>query len=139
MENKLFNQQTFNYMAVIIVTEERRKDMLCGALEGGSNYWYVLSEEAVAIIEKHAPRTKDSTFVDRMWIALKAGAEIPVNDAENEDEVLGKISLASIEIGEQSMADDYMHHFADILDETDDGTTADVWFQLAVMNDVVYG
>lgn len=125
-------------MAIVTVSEEQRESLLCSAIEGGSNYWYYLNEDAITVVNE-VNADEETPLVTRMWQAIKAGKEIPVTDAEDEVTVLGKISLVSIEKAEQSMADDYAHHFADIVSENEDATTADVWFQLAVMNDVVYG
>lgn len=121
----------------INITDEQRTNLLCSALEGGSNYWYLLNTDAMAIIRKY--KEANDTLVERMWKAIKAGEEIPVTDREDETEVLGKISLASIDKGEQIMAEKHASHFADVLKEIDDATTGDVWFQLAVMSEVVYG
>lgn len=121
---------------VIHITEEQRINLLCSALEGGSNYWYWLHDDATKVLQT-VP--KQDTTVDWIWAAIVAGKEIPVRDGENLNDVLGKISLASIEKGEQIMAEKYPNHFADIIADNDDAATGDIWFQLAVMGEVVYG
>lgn len=128
-------------MSIIInLTDEQHENLVVSALEGGSNYWYYLTERAVKIVDKFCPADKkDEPFSIRFWAAIKAGASIPVNDVENVKHNLGKISLASIEKGEQILADKYFSHFADIMDENDDATTADVWFQLCTLGEIVYG
>lgn len=126
----------------VTVSEQQRGNMLVGAIEGGSNYWYEITIKGIEEIERFVPSEfKDQAFSVRLWNAIKAGAEIPVHSSQEGKRLkeVGKISLASIAIGEQSMADNYLHHFCDIVQETDDATTADIWFQLAVMSDVVYG
>jgi hypothetical protein len=127
----------------INITDEQRVYQLVAALEGGSNYWYNFDYEANEIINS-VPQleTDDACFVDtfvwKLWSALKAGKEIPVSDIET-GEVLGNLSIASIERGEETMLKDYVQDFADILSGNDDAGTGDIWFQLAVMNDIVYG
>lgn len=128
------------YMAeynFIPVTEERRIDMLVGALEGGSNYWYWLGDAATAIFDKY--RKAGDALADTMYAALKAGESIPVEDVENDGEVLGTISMESIEKGERLMYGDMPNDFHDIADENDDASTADIWFQYATLGEVVYG
>ena len=124
---------------IVKLTDETRSNLLCSAIEGGSNYWYFLGEDADKIIQSVAPRDKETPYVTRMWAAIKAGKEIPIRDAEDEKTILGKISLVSICEGEQLMLDKQPRHFADILSENDDATTGDVWFQYAVMKEIVYG
>ena len=122
----------------VTITDEQRLNLLTSALEGGSNYWYLLGDDATNIIDKHFPATKDTCFVDRMWAAIKAGLSIPIRDIE-EDEKIGEISLASIEKGEQLLADHLPNHLADILNENDDANTGDVWFQYCSLGELVYG
>ena len=125
-------------MPTITISSQRRSDMLCGALEGGSNYWYFLGDDASDIVEKYGDRSK-TPYVDLMWKAIEAGETIPVRGNEDEDSILGSIDLVSIENGEQRMVDQYPEHFADLFAENDDATTADIWFQLAVLGELVYG
>jgi hypothetical protein len=37
------------------------------------------------------------------------------------------------------MRDQYPRHFADLVGEDDDAITGDVWLQLAVFGEVIYG
>ena len=124
-------------MATIVITNEQRSNLLCSALEGGSNYWYYLGSDANKIIDEF--RQPGDCGVDIIWKAIMNGKEIPVRDLENPKDVLGKMSLASIEKAEQIMAEKYPQHFADIVSGNDDATTGDIWFQLSVMAEVVYG
>jgi hypothetical protein len=120
-----------------LVDDERRENMLVSALEGGSNYWYWLPEAATAIIRKHKERGEPLST--GMWKAIKAGETIPVHDAEDEEEKLGEINLESIKKGEALMLKQHARHFADLVSENSDATTADVWFQLCTLGEVTYG
>ena len=122
----------------VTITDEQRLNFLTSALEGGSNYWYLFAKDAFDIIDKAFPPAHDVCFVDRLWAVIKAGLSIPVRDIE-EDELIGEISLASIEKGEQLLADKYAWALAEILDENDDANTADIWFQLCCLGEIVYG
>lgn len=121
-----------------LLTDERRQDMLVGALEGGSNYWYLFHEVACEKIETVSASDGDKTFVDRLWAALQAGFDIPVHDVEEEEQI-GSISMTRIIEGEKLMREKHPHHWADILKEQDDASTADVWFQMVVLKELVYG
>jgi hypothetical protein len=124
-------------MPTITITSEQRFNLLVSALEGGSNYWYYLHRDAINTAKPF--RQAGDSLVGYIWKAIEANHEIPVRDIESPEEVLGKISLASIERGEQLMAEKYPEHFADIVAGNDDATTGDIWFQLAVMGELVYG
>lgn len=129
------------------LTDQQHQDAIVTALEGGSNYWYSLSDKAVEEIERYAPNARfyNSKGEQReplsisFWAALKAGAVIPINDAEDEAEKIGEISLASIAVGEQRMLEKSRRHFDDLLNESGDAITADVWFQYCSLGEVVYG
>lgn len=119
---------------------ETKKNLLTSALEGGSNYWYYLGDDANAILKPFRKELgKGKPYVDYFFRALERGYSIPVRDAEDEDEVLGHISMESICRAELLMATKHASHYADAKAERDDATTADVWFQLAVLGDIVYG
>lgn len=118
------------------ITEERRADMLVGALEGGSNYWYNIGVTACRIIEPY--RDKERYLHTAMLNAIKDGKSIPIHDIET-NEKIGEFSKLSIEIGEQLMAEQQPKHFLDIINEEDDAITADVWFQFCVLKSIVYG
>lgn len=120
------------------VLDQKREDMLVSALEGGSNYWYWINDESYEIIEAFN-RDNDTPFSIAMWLAIKGGKSIKIHDIENKKELLGEINLTSIRKGEELMLREQPKHFADIISESDDATTADVWFQYCVMGKIVYG
>jgi len=128
-------------MSIIInLTDEEHEDLIVTAIEGGSNYWYFLSDDAVKIIKEATVRyKKDTPLSTRLWGAIKNGAVVPIYDAEDEKTKIGEISLASIEKGEQLLADKHTYYLCDILNENMDAKTADAWFQYCSMGELVYG
>lgn len=120
------------------LTDERRLDMLTGALEGGSNYWYEIKESADKIINDATPDMKGQPYVDRFFKAVQLGHAIQVHDCEN-DELLGEVTMHAIQEGERLMLAKHPEHWANILNENDDAETADVWFQMVVLKELVYG
>jgi len=129
-------------VTIQLISSDRRSDMLTGALEGGSNGWYFIGEDAEVIIAQFVPdfakERKRTPFCDLLWQAITAGAVVPVRDCEDEETVLGHISLQSIKEGEELLQKNQPDHFNDIIEENDDATTADVWFQYAVLKEIVY-
>jgi len=122
------------------ITDEQRENLLTSAIEGGSNYWYFLDSDANKIVDEvnGVDGAHRIPYVTKLWKAIKAGKEIPVKDMDDMLPI-GKISMESIEKAEQIMADKYPDQLLDITNENDDAGTADTWFQLAVMGELVYG
>ena len=125
-------------MSVTInITKEQRENLLCSAIEGGSNYWYYFNTKSCQAIDNIAPKDGKTPFVDRLYTALEKGLTVAVQDCDTM-KTIGQLSIESIEKGEQLMADKYADDFADIVADTDDANTADIWFQLAVIGRVEY-
>lgn len=123
-----------------LISDQRREDMLVGALEGGSNYWYWIPDESTSIIESYSVGTEPRLpLSESMWIAIKRGETIHIHDNENRKTKIGQINLESIRKGEILMLEKQPTHFENIIEENDDAETADVWFQFCVLGDIVYG
>ena len=122
----------------IEVSHDRVLDMLTGALEGGSNYWYFIGPSSEKRICEATKDMEGEPFVDRFWKAIQLGVRINIFDIETRDK-LGSITLESIAKGLQIMQSKHAEHFGNLISENDDAETADVFFQLAVMGELVYG
>jgi hypothetical protein len=118
----------------IAITEQMIEDQIVTALEGGSNYWYYLGD--TSMIPNYDKKEPLATQLSRA--VLNEGIVIPVHDIEDE-ELLGNLSLESIQKGLTLMAKDYPEHFQNMITENGDAETADVFFQLAVMGELVFG
>lgn len=125
-------------MKTPIISRERVADLLCGALEGGSNYWYNLPD--LTEVKRFTKSMVASPLVDKIINAVyDHNVSVPVFDIEDDENHLGDFNLANIARGEELMSQNFPDCFGDILKEQDDAETADVWFQLVVMGEVVYG
>ena len=65
-----------------------------------------------------------------------------LDDAETEEEkaeARHKITIADVKKGLELMRDQYPRHYADLMEENDDLTTGDVWLQLTVFGELIYG
>lgn len=117
------------------ITDQMIEDQIVTALEGGSNYWYYLPDLSML-----PNKDKNVPVATRIADAvLNHGIEIPVYDNEDETELLGMLSKKSIKKGLEIMSKDYNSHFMDIIEETGDADTGDVFFQHAVMGEIVFG
>lgn len=124
------------------ITHQELEDMLTTAFEGGSNYWC----SNIRVTKKNKAIPEQQFLAED--IASGHVLEIEVTDAESEDhdygipeEKAGKhiVTRDQLIAAFQLMADKQPLHFQDFADDNSDATTGDVWFQLAVFGDVIYG
>lgn len=50
-----------------------------------------------------------------------------------------RITISDVQKGLELMRDQYPRHYADLVEENDDAITGDVWLQLAVFGELIYG
>jgi hypothetical protein len=120
------------------ITKEQIADQLCTALEGGSNYWYMLGDVDRIYFDKSL------TLVDNLVRSLLVDKEYELNvydieSDEDEPELLGKVTYKSIGNAFTLMGAHYPKQLANIISGDYDADDSDVWFQLATMGEVVYG
>jgi hypothetical protein len=127
------------------VSEERVRDLLCSAWEGGSAYWCTMKDRkvpkaAAAIIEKE--RSERGEFYGHEYPFIP-GVKVILTDASGEDTsdcpepwVLTRKKLVD---GLQVMATKYPRHFANFLNEDDDAETGGVYLQCCLFGDIIFG
>ena len=116
------------FMSLPIVTKissERVEDVLCSAIEGGSNYWATFTfSKAVDII-------KDGYFK-----CVEDGI-VTVNDREENKDY--PLTIESLKQGLKVIGEKYTWHLNAIINEEDDADTADAFLQCCLFGDIVYG
>lgn len=125
-----------------IVPREVLENVFVTALEGGSNYWYFLSQEAVDKIRKVVPKTDEPFLsVAVLKAVLDHNVAVPINDAENEEDELGVISMKTFGERLQKLSLDEGSGWALRLeiDDCGDADSSDVVFQFLTMGEVVFG
>jgi hypothetical protein len=130
-------------MTITINQEIERQvleDIFVTALEGGSNYWYYLSEDAIKLIRDAVPKSEDPYLSTAILKAIEKGVEVPINDAEDEEEVLGTISLKTMQERLQKLSrsrnsNALMAH----IKEEGDADSADIVFQYLAFGEIVFG
>ncbi len=120
------------------ITKELISDLLATALEGGSNYWYLLGD----IDSTHF--VKGDTLADNLARSFMADEEYElevydIESDEDEPELLGTIVMHNILKAFDVMAEDYPHAYARIKTGDYDAEDGDIWFQIATMGEVVFG
>ena len=84
---------------------------------------------------------------DKWAVALLQGRGLVVYDMYDEESELNdgeepkkyRVKLADVRRGLKKMRDEYPRHWADLVEENDDAITGDIFLQLTVFNEVIYG
>ena len=123
------------------VKREVLEDIFVTALEGGSNYWYYLPEHSIVAIRKAVPKSEDPYLSTAILKAiLDHDVKVAINDADDEDEVVGVITRGTMQARLQLLADSELKWALDAhIKEEGDAESADIVFQYLAMGEVVYG
>ena len=76
-------QERYNIQGLIILNAYDVYNLLVGALEGGSKYWYLIQEESCEAIDKATEAIKNEPFVDRLLLAVQRGVPVDVHEYES--------------------------------------------------------
>lgn len=128
---------------------ERVSDLLCSALEGGANYWYMITDKkAPEAWEVDSARNFSTMKPEQHFLhdyPLNKGGSLTITDKEEynpENDTYGKkyiLDLNTIKRGLEAMAEKYPGHFADFMQENDDADTGDVFLQCCLFGEIIYG
>jgi hypothetical protein len=123
------------------VKREVLEDIFVTALEGGSNYWYYLPHESIEAIRKAVPKSEDPYLSTAIVKAiLDHDVKVPINDADDETEVVGIITRGTLQARLQLLADSELKWALDAhIKEEGDADSADIVFQYLAMGEVIYG
>jgi hypothetical protein len=126
----------------IELNREVLEDIFVTAIEGGSNYWYFLSNDAVKRIRQAVPREVDEVLSTATFKAvIDHGVAVPINDVENEEDIVGWISIETMQERLQQLYNNKNVRWAleEHISENGDAESADIVFQYLAMGDLVYG
>jgi len=117
-------------------------DLLCSAFEGGSNYWYVI-EEMVYPPGKAAKDFQyphlEIPFLEGGAIRISSGAGGEEHRNPNDTKGLWTLDRAAVRIGWERMIAEQPQHYADAMTEKADASTGDVFLQLCLFGEVIFG
>ncbi len=123
----------------VAITYEMFEDWIVTALEGGSNYWYLIQDGAIpkSIIEKYKEEKLPFSilFSKAIWIDK---VSVSVHDIETE-EPLGHIDMKSVKKALETICEHHENVFDALMKEEYDAEDADVFFQYAVMGELTFG
>jgi hypothetical protein len=112
------------------------------AIEGGSNYWYYLSKKSIRLIRSTVSKEEDPCLATAMLKAvLDRNVAIPIYDAEDDEQEIGRISKHTIQHRLNKLSNDKgLKWCLDTeLNGEGDAETSDVVFQFLAMGEYVYG
>lgn len=124
------------------ISREVIENVFITAIEGGSNYWYFLSDEAIKRIRDVVPISEEPYLSKAISKAVfDHGVYVPINDADNEEDVLGYISTASMDTRLQKLYEDAGLSWAldAEIEGNGDADSSDVVFQYLTMGEYIYG
>ena len=123
------------------ISREVLEDVFVSAIEGGSNYWYFLSEHAIAKIRRAIPKSEDPYIATAMLKAiLDHDVKVEINDADNEDEIVGVVTRGTMQSRLQLLAESNNRWALEQhIKEEGDADSADIVFQYLAMGEVIYG
>ena len=116
------------------IEPNRVKDLLIGAFEGGSNYWYIIEDKVIPI---DWPPEKHPSLYD---IPLTESCALIISDIEGDPDYSRKrLDLNALRNGLKTMAEQYPKHFANFLQENDDADTSDAFLQCCLFGEIIFG
>ena len=111
-----------------MLNKEILENLLSTALEGASNYWYLIKD----YIPKKGMGTIDSIVYELMH---NKRFVLNIYDIEYEDDILGVLSQESVKLSILQWPDMWIPFTKDDFDAED----ADNLFQMIVLGEIVYG
>lgn len=122
------------------ITWDRVRDILCNALEGGSNYWYHIKKFVEPPGGLKPWKDEKRTF-RHLDCPLSEGGAIHVVDAgeEEEDREVYVVNRESLARAIRLMAEKFPAYLEEIIEENDDGDTGDCLLQLACFGEMRLG
>ena len=125
----------------IELTREVLEDIFVTALEGGSNYWYLIGAEAIKKVRVVVP-DRSIPFSQALFSAVyDHNIDVEIHDIEEEEDedAVGTISMSTMNERIQKCAtDDNSWAILNEINENGDATSSDVIFQYIVLGEVVY-
>jgi len=125
----------------IELTREVLEDIFVTALEGGSNYWYLIGAEAIKKVRVVVP-DRSIPFSQALFSAVyDHNIDVEIHDIEEEEDedAVGTISMSTMNERIQKCAtDDNSWAILNEINENGDATSSDVIFQYIALGEVVY-
>lgn len=132
----------------VTIDDEKIRNLLCCAFEGGSNDWYFIEdvkypEGFTADDYGDGGKAQPNSYWNWSQIVpMQEGGKLIIRSQER-DEVNGSkewvLDRPAIERGLKVMAEKYGRHFGDVIGGSEDGITGDVFLQCCLFGELVFG
>ena len=128
------------------LTESQARDLLVGALEGGSNYWYQIVGHKFPVGVKYEDFQPGGQFTTAEYyhpeqlIPFVQGCTtlVETSDDPNESQIK-RLHKGALELGAIILKKKYPHHLSAAMLGEDDADTADAYFQCCLFGEIVFG
>lgn len=121
----------FDIALTVSIKQDKLEDLILSAIEGGSNYWYFIEENA-----------NDQPYEKSPFVAGSNGLRISnriLSDNGECDYLDAWLNVESVKNGLRVMSNKYTRHLINLIEGNDDAATADVFLQCCLFGSVVYG
>lgn len=122
------------------ITWDMIRYILCDALEGGSNYWYYITE-LVEPTGGPRPWPGNTEIFKHLDYPLMPGGALIIEDIEgiHPASEFKPVNRETLVRGVEIMAEKYPVRFAEMVEERDDADTGDCLLQCTCLGEVVFG
>lgn len=127
-------------------TEQDIRDLLSGAFEGGSNYWYRIEKKKLPpgttmedFKEGGSMQPRDTYYHWSQLIPTYEGGALIIRDISEGEGEKYTLDLPALKKGWELLGKKYPKIQKEVLEGNYDASDADVFLQLAVFGDVIYG
>jgi hypothetical protein len=123
----------------VTLTTEQLSDVLCSALEGGSNSWYTIEEFVDPTLWQFNSEPKREKGHWAQDYPFNPGGALLISDMTDSAHGVMRLDTEAIQKGLAILAEKYPWHLASILAENADADTGDALLQCSLFGDVIYG
>jgi hypothetical protein len=117
-------------------------NLLVSAFEGGSNYWYnikeVIKPKDEDLYRSFRENGELEYFPKYISYPLSEGGALVIEDSED-CQAPSLLNLVSIQVGLRLMATKHPEHFENFISDNADADTGDVFLQLCLFGEIVFG
>jgi hypothetical protein len=132
----------FKIITNITITKEQVSDLISTAIEGGSNYWYMIEGyQEPSVVDFRCSTFADDEKPHRIydWPLCTGGGVIISDEMASSSPVQKTLNLESITSGLNLMGSRFPERLANISNGEYDAEDADIFLQLSLLGDVVFG
>jgi len=124
------------------ISKETLEDIFVTAIEGGSNYWYLVEKDAIQKIRNAVPDTSVPFSVALFQAVYDHDVEVEMNDLENPEDVLGIISKKTMQERLQKSCEveaNIQWAIEAEMNKEGDAVSSDLIFQVITLGEVQFG